>query len=181
MDMTEKMLSREEIFTGKVLHIVRDTVELPDGRPATREVALHNGAVCVIPLTDSGCVVLERQYRYAVGKLMTEIPAGKLEPGEDPLECAKRELEEETGFIAGEMIKIGDYYGSPAILSEHITMYLARKLRKGTSHFDSDEFLETFEIPLDVLVEKVMNGEITDAKTQLCALKAKEYLRREKE
>ena len=180
MKLEEKLVSREEIFKGKVMHVVRDTVELPNGACATREVALHNGAVCVIPLTDDGRVVLERQYRYAVGRVMTEIPAGKLEPGEDPVVCAARELEEETGYVARELLNIGDYFGSPAILGEHITMFLARSLEKGRIHRDPDEFLEVFELPLDELVDRVMTGEITDAKTQLCALKAKEFLQREK-
>ena len=179
MKLEEKMISREEIFKGKVMHVVRDVIELPNGGTATREVALHNGAVCVIPLKDDGRVILERQYRYAVGRVMVEIPAGKLEPGEDPRECAARELEEETGFVAGELVDIGEYFGSPAILGEHITMYLARDLRKGEIHRDPDEFLEVFEMPLDELVDRVMAGEIPDAKTQLCALKAAEFLKRE--
>ena len=178
MDLTERQISREEIFEGKVLHVVKDTVSLPNGEKATREILLHHGAVCVIPVTDDGKVILEKQFRYAVGDVMVEIPAGKLEPGEDPLECAVRELQEETGYSADEMIVLGDYYGSPALLREHITMYLARGLHKGQTHYDDDEFMEVFEMPLDELVERVMNNEIPDAKTQLCALKAKEYLER---
>ncbi len=179
MRLEEKKLSREEIFEGKVLHVVKDTVSLPDGGTATREILLHHGAVCIIPITDDGRVILERQYRYAVGKVLVEIPAGKLEPGEDPLECAKRELREETGYSADEMIFLGDYYGSPALLREHITMYLARGLHKGSTHYDDDEFMEVFDLPLNDLIEDVMNNKIEDAKTQLCALKAKEYLKTE--
>ena len=178
MDLTERKISREEIFDGKVLHVVKDTVSLPNGGTATREILLHHGAVCIIPITDDGNVILEKQFRYAVGDVLVEIPAGKLEPREDPLECARRELQEETGFTADEMIVLGDYYGSPALLREHITMYLARGLHKGDTHYDDDEFMEVFEMPLDELVERVMNNEIPDAKTQLCALKAKEYLKR---
>ena len=180
MDLEEKKISREEIFEGRVLHVVKDTVSLPDGGTATREILLHHGAVCIIPITDDGKVILERQFRYAVGDVLVEIPAGKLEPGEDPLECAKRELQEETGYSADEMIVIGDYYGSPALLREHITMYLARGLHKGKTHYDDDEFMEVFEMPLDDLIDDVMNNKIPDAKTQLCALKAREFLNREK-
>ena len=180
MNLEEKQIERQEIFNGRVLHVVCDKVALPNGHTSTREFVLHNGAVCVIPITDDGKVVLERQYRYAVGRVVTEIPAGKLDPGEDPLECAKRELKEETGYTADEYIHIGEYYGSPAILCEHINMYLARGLHKGDIKLDEDEFLEVFEIPLDDLVDMVMENKIVDAKTQLCAIKAKIWLDREK-
>ena len=176
MDLTEKLLTREEVFQGKILHVVNDTVKLPNGKTATREVVLHNGAVCILPLTGNGEVIVERQFRYAGGREMLEIPAGKLEKGEDPLECAKRELEEETGLCAKKWTNIGRYIGSPAILSEKITMFLAEDLYEGKTNFDDDEFLEVTGIPLDTLVQMVMNNEIEDGKTQLCVLKVKALL-----
>ncbi|MBE6686403.1 MAG: NUDIX hydrolase [Ruminococcaceae bacterium] len=172
MDLTEKKLSEEKIFDGVVLHVRRDTIELPNGNKSTREYIKHNGAVCVIPVTDEGEIVLERQYRYPIGRVVTEIPAGKLEIGEDPLEAAKRELYEETGYIPGKMEYIGDYIGSPALLEERVTMYLATELTKGDAHLDEDEFLEVFTMPLEEAYQRVMNNEFADAKTQLCILKA---------
>lgn len=172
MDLTEKRVSGESIFDGVVLHVRKDTVTLPNGNTATREYIKHNGAVCVIPVTDEGEVVLERQYRYPIGRVVTEIPAGKLEINEDPLEAAKRELWEETGYVPGKMQFIGEYIGSPALLEERVQMYLATELTKGEGRLDEDEFLEVFTMPLEEAVEKVMNNELADAKTQLCILKA---------
>ena len=150
MELEEKTVSSRLIFDGKVVHLYKDTVRLPDGAESVREYVKHIGAVCILPLTDDGEVILERQYRYAVRQILTEIPAGKLDaPGEDPLEAAKRELREETGATAREMIPLGDYYGSPAILGERIRMFLARGLTFGETEFDEDEFLEVFRLPLD--------------------------------
>ena len=173
MKLYEKFMSREKIFDGNILHVVRDTVELENGDVVTREVIHHGGAVCVIPVTDDGKVVIERQYRYAVEKVMIEIPAGKLEPGEDPAVCAARELEEETGYKADKLIYIGEFYASPAILNEKVTMYLALGLSKGREHPDDDEFLEVSEMSLDELTEMCVSGEISDSKTQLALFKYK--------
>ncbi|MBR4880962.1 MAG: NUDIX hydrolase, partial [Clostridia bacterium] len=162
MDLIEKKISGENIFDGVVLHVRKDTVELPNGNTSTREYIKHNGAVCVIPITDDGDVVLERQYRYAIGKVLTEIPAGKLEPGEDRLEAAKRELKEETGYVAGKMTCIGEFYGSPALLEERVTMYLATELTKSEMNLDDDEFLEVFTMPLDEAYERAMANEFDD-------------------
>lgn len=172
MDLIEKKIDGENIFDGVVLHVRKDRVELPNGNIGTREYIHHNGAVCVIPITDKGEVILERQYRYPIGRVVTEIPAGKLEIGEDRLEAAKRELEEETGYKAGKMEFIGEFLGSPAILEERITMYLATELEKTKTNLDEDEFLEVFTMPLEEAYERVMANEFADAKTQLCILKA---------
>ncbi len=172
MDLIEKKVSGEDIFDGIVLHVRKDTVELPNGNTSTREYIKHNGAVCVIPVTDDGEVVLERQYRYAIGKVLTEIPAGKLEPGEDRVEAAKRELKEETGYVAGKMTYLGEFYGSPALLEERVTMYMATELTKSEMQLDDDEFLEVFTMPLEEAFEKAMANEFDDAKTHLCVLKA---------
>lgn len=172
MELNEKKIDSMSIFDGVILHVRKDTVELPNGNKATREYIHHNGAVCIIPITDNGEIILVKQFRYPIGRVVTEIPAGKLEVGEDRLEAAKRELEEETGYRAGKMEYIGEFLGSPAILEERITMYLATRLTKTETHPDEDEFIEVFTMPLEKAVEKVMANEFVDAKTQLCILKA---------
>lgn len=173
MELEEKTVSSRLIFDGKVVHLYKDTVRLPDGAESVREYVKHIGAVCILPLTDDGEVILERQYRYAVRQILTEIPAGKLDaPDEDPLEAAKRELREETGATAREMIPLGDFYGSPAILGERIRMFLARGLTFGETEFDEDEFLEVFRLPLDEAEAAVLRGEIPDGKTQAAILRA---------
>lgn len=172
--LKETFVSREEIFDGYIVHLVRDTVELPNGAKATREVALHHGAVCVVPVTDEGEIIMERQFRYPFDKVLWEIPAGKLDRDEfDHLEAAKRELREETGYTAEKYICIGDIYPSPAILSESIRMYIATGLKKGDQELDEDEFLEIVKIPFDKVVDMILSGEITDGKTQTAVLKAK--------
>lgn len=180
MDLTEKTQASELIFDGRVVHLYRDTVSLPNGDTSTREYVKHVGAVCILPLTDDGEAVLERQYRYAIGQTLIEIPAGKLDSAdEDPREAALRELREETGYIPTELIDLGEYLGSPAIMGERIRMYLARGLQKSTQSLDEDEFLEVFTMPLDALVEKILAGEIPDGKTQAAALRAYMMIKKE--
>ena len=173
----EKKISSEEIFNGVILHVVRDQVGLSNGNTTVREVIRHIGAVCVIPVTENNEVVVERQYRYPLDRVILEIPAGKLDaPDEDRLSAAQRELMEETGYTADEWTEIGDFHPAPAYSDEYITMYLARGLHKGERHLDDDEFLDVYAIPLADLVADVMNGTISDAKTQVCILKAARIL-----
>lgn len=172
-ELSEKKISRQEIFTGHIVHLVKDTVELPNGEEATREVILHNGAVCVVPITDVGEIIMERQFRYPFNEVIWEIPAGKLDSAnEDPLAAAKRELLEETGYTAKEFKYIGAYYPSPAILSEKIHMYVATGLTLGERHLDEDEFLDVVKVPFDEVVEMIKRNEIPDGKTQAAVLKA---------
>ena len=176
-NLTEVKTGSEEIFDGVILHIFKDTVQLPNGNPATREVIRHVGAVGVIPMTDDGKVIIERQFRYPLNRVITEIPAGKLDSfTEDRLSAAKRELEEETGYTAKEWVDLGDYYPTPAYCDERITLYLARSLELGQRHLDEDEFLNFEAVPLSELVEAVMGGRITDGKTQVAVLKAARML-----
>ena len=173
----EKRVSTEDIFDGVILHVKRDMVELSNGSETVREVIRHIGAVCVIPVTDDNKVIMERQFRYPLNKVILEIPAGKLDaPDEDRLSAIQRELREETGYTADEWTVIGDFHPAPAYTDEYITMYLARGLHKGERHLDDDEFLDVHTVPLKVLVEDVMAGKITDAKTQVCILKAARLL-----
>lgn len=172
MKLEERKKASEVVFDGKILNVRLDTVTLPNGAEATREYVHHIGAVAVLPLTDEGDVILERQYRYPFGEVLVEIPAGKLDsPTEDPRKAALRELREETGAIAGELVYLGDFYGSPAILDERLRLYLARNLTFAEQETDEDEFLEVFRMPLDELVREVMEGNIPDGKTQVAALR----------
>ncbi|MBE6604155.1 MAG: NUDIX hydrolase [Ruminococcaceae bacterium] len=172
MDLEEQRLSSESIFDGVVLHVRCDRVQLPNGREAVREYVHHVGAVAVLPLTDEGEVILERQFRYPYGDILVEIPAGKLNsPEEDPRKAALRELREETGAVAAELTYLGDFYGSPAILDERIRLYLATGLTFTEQQTDDDEFLEVFRMPLDALVEEIMSGNLPDGKTQVAALR----------
>lgn len=172
-NLTEHRQTSEEIFDGSVLHVYKDTVSLPNGETAERELIRHIGAVCIVPLTDRGTVIVEKQYRYPTGKVLIEIPAGKLDyKGEDRLEAAKRELREETGYTAGSWRNLGAFYPAPAYSDEYISMFLAGDLKKGEQDLDEDEFLTVCEEPLSFLVDEVMSGNIEDAKTQLGILKA---------
>ena len=170
--LEEKFVSREELFEGRLLHVVRDTVSLPDGHRSTREVMLHRGAVAVVPLFEDGTVLMEKQYRYAQGRIVYEIPAGKLEEGEeDLLAVAARELKEETGLVAERYTSLGFYVPSPAILGERIALYLAEGLSLGESSLDEGEFLLTDRRPLTELVDMILRGEIEDGKTQTALMK----------
>ena len=176
MELEEKKLSSEEIFDGVAIHLFRDEILLPNGNKGVREVIRHPGAVCVIPVTEDGKVIFVNQFRYAFNKVTLEVPAGKLEKGEDPLEAAMRELSEETGLSARNVVYLGELYTTPALIDEVIHMYLATDLVEGEQHLDEDEFINTLTMPLSEAVEKVMNGEIKDAKTQTILLKAEKYL-----
>ena len=171
--LEEKAISSTPIFDGKVLHVRLDEITLPNGVTATREYCHHNGAVCVLPLTDDGEVICVRQYRYPFHEDLLEIPAGKLDtPDENPNDAVCRELREETGATAKRMIYLGKYLPSPAILDECIYMYLATGLEFGDTEFDDDEFIETVKIPLSTLVELTLAGKIRDGKTQIAVLRA---------
>ena len=170
-DLIEAPVSSEEIYHGKIVHLFRDTVRLPNGKSAIREVMRHPGAVCIVPLTEQNEVLMVRQYRHPFSKVLLEAPAGKLDPNEAPEDCARRELSEETGAEAGELTYIGDYYPSVAVLDENIHLYIARKLSFHSQHTDDDEFLRVERIPLKTLVEQVLSGEICDGKTQAAILK----------
>lgn len=181
-NLVEKQISRTEIYNGAVLNVVRDDILLPNGNRGIREFCQHVGAVAVIPVLDDGRVIMERQYRYAHGRVFFEIPAGKLDSKDEiPLEAAKRELREETGGVAEKFTYLGRIDPSPALIDERIHLYLAENISFGERELDDDEFLSVELVPLDTLYGMVMSGEIADAKTQIAILKAKALIDKRKD
>ncbi len=178
-DMTERELASETVFQGAMLQVKRDTVCLPDGKHATREYIEHSGAVMIIPVLDSGQLVLERQYRYAMRKHCIEFPAGKIDPGEEPLATGRRELLEETGYVAREWRYLATIHPTVAYSTESIYVYLARGLRHEGGELDEGEFLEVLECSPAELLELVGRGEITDVKTVMGVLWLEKLLRNE--
>ena len=176
MELFEKKINSKQIFDGVVVKLFVDDVELPDGKKSIREIVRHPGAVCVIPVDENENVIMIKQFRYPFSEVLLEVPAGKLEPNEDPLEAVKRELEEESGVNAESVEYIGTMYTTVAILDEKIHMYLATGLTYKNAHPDDGEFLEVVKIPLKTLVEMVMDGKIPDSKTQIAILKAEKIL-----
>ena len=180
-DLIEKKLSSEDIFDGALLHVKRDTVKLPNGNEATREWIRHPGASSVIPVLPDGRIVLVRQYRYPIGKVTLEVPAGKLDaPDEDPLYCATRELSEETGYQAEHIEKLTTIATTVGFSNEYIHLYVAEGLTPGKQHPDEDEFINVVKVPLDEAVQMVLDGRIYDAKSATSILLVERRLRQGK-
>lgn len=173
MDIKKKTVSTERIFDGRIIRLRRDTVQLPNGRQVMREVIEHPGGVGVAAVDDDGNIYMVKQYRTGAGCELTEIPAGKLEYGEDHFECGKRELREETGLCAGEYTYLGYIIPTPAYCEERIHLYLARKLTQAEQSLDEDEFLNVMKLPFDEACRMAEDGRITDAKTVAALLKAR--------
>lgn len=176
MDFEEKSYATNRIYEGKVLNLRVDDILLPDGKKGKREIVEHNGGVGVIGVTANREVYMVTQYRIAAGKMMLEIPAGKLEKGEDPLECGKRELIEETGYKGNNFEYLGTYYATPGYCQEKLHIYLATNLEWVGQNLDEGEFLNVKKYSLDELFDMVMKNEIIDCKTAIAILKAKTIL-----
>lgn len=172
MDYTEKRLRRVNAYSGVIVDVQVDMVTLPNGQTTLREVVKHPGGVCVAAVDGEGRVAVVRQYRYPMGEHLIELPAGKLEPGEEPLSAAKRELSEETGLEAGRWQSLGAVYTSPGYSTERLYLYLATELEQGAAHPDPNEFLDVEKIPLTELVFRAERGELADAKTAVGILYA---------
>ena len=172
MEFKEEMISQETVYEGGIVNVRRDKARLMDGRITNREVVEHPGGVAVFAMDDQGRVALVRQYRYPMGEETLELPAGKLEPGEDPRDSGLRELAEETGLVPGTFEDMGCLYSSPGILAERIYLYFAKDLTQGPTHPDDGEFVETVWLPYQDLVDKARRGEIKDGKTLVGILKA---------
>ncbi len=168
----EITVGSKTVFDGRVFGVQVDSVLLPGGNPATREVVLHNGGASVVALDQDDNVYMVRQWRYPFHAELLELPAGKLGLGEDPMECAARELREETGMIAGKLLPLGEYLATPAYCTEVLHIYLALDLVKSQQCLDEGEFLEVVKIPFQNALEMVISGKIKDAKTQIGILKA---------
>lgn len=178
MSFSEKTTSVKEIFDGRIIRVHVDDIILPDGSKSKREVVEHSGGVCVAPLTDDGELLMVRQFRYPFSRELLEVPAGKLEKGEDPLNAGIRELEEECGVVADKVISLGEIYPTVAYCSEIIRMFAATGLRKTQQHLDKGEFLGVEKVKFEDALSMVMSGEIRDAKTVAAILKL-EMLKRE--
>ena len=175
--LREARISGEDIYSGIFLNMKRDLVSLPDGKEAIREYLIHPGAVAIVAILDDGRIILERQYRYPVGMACIEIPAGKLDPGEDPLLCAQRELKEETGYQASKWSYIRRIHPVIAYSTEFIDIYLAEGISAGNSHLDDEEFLDVFAAPLEELIQWIEEGSVTDVKTIISAYWLDRYRR----
>ncbi len=176
-NLREKVLTKQTKFEGKIITVQQWKVALPDGREAGREIVLHNGAAAVVPVDKQNRVTLVRQHRVAIDQVTLEIPAGKLDdPKEDPFLCAKRELEEETGLLAGKWQKMAHVVTTPGFCTERIALYLATDLTQAKAHTDPDEFLSLVKMPLTEAIMMVEKGQIVDAKTCLGLLLAQQLL-----
>jgi len=164
-ELTEVLIESDKVFEGRLISVRKDTVRLPNGRTSTREVVVHPGAVAVVPMLEDGRVILVKQYRHAVGKILMEIPAGTLYPDETPEECALRELREEVGYAAGRLEKLTSVYLAPGYSTELIHLFLSTDLQPAEGETDEDEFLKPVTLTLDEAVAQIANGEIQDAKT----------------
>ncbi len=179
MELNEKTLSSQLIFDGRLLKIYRDEVGLTDGGTSVREVVHHPGGVAVVPLDGEGNVYLERQFRYPYHKVVTEIPAGKLEPGEDPFDAIRRELKEEIGATAGRWDALGYIMPSVGYTDEMLYLYLARDLAFGERHLDEDEVLESFKLPFAQALAMAADGRLNDAKTLSALFRAEKLMQEE--
>lgn len=172
MNLVEKTLKSEYVFKGRIIKVRCDSVQLPDGKTAGREVVEHNGGVCVLPMTENNEIIMVRQFRYPYKEDILEIPAGKRDSADEaPLDCGKRELKEETGAESDNFVFLGELYPTPGYTDETIYMYYADRLSYGNSKPDEDEFLDLVKIPFETALEMVISGKIKDAKTQTAILK----------
>lgn len=176
LDLTETTLTREEKFAGHIVQVHVDTVTLPNGHTSTREVVEHGPCAAVVALDDNNNVLMVTQYRYVIGQTLVEIPAGKMEPGEEPAYSAARELREETGVTATKWQYLGLYLPAPGCYGEKIHLFLAQDLTFADQDLDDDEFVTVERVPLDTVVAQIVDGTITDGKTMAAVLKAKVLL-----
>jgi ADP-ribose pyrophosphatase len=167
--LKESRIDSVIVYDGAFLKVRRDNVRLPDGKSTIREYIKHPGAVVILPVFDDGSVLIERQFRYPLDQVFIEFPAGKIDPNEDPLVCAKRELKEETGYSASDWQYVCTIHNAIAYSDEHLDIYIARGLTEGERELDDEEFLETMKLPFSEVMDLLRNGKITDVKTVIGA------------
>ena len=173
--LVERRVRSDSVYSGHFLQVRRDEIRLPDGKASTREYIVHPGAVMIVPITDDGQLVVERQHRYPLDRVLLEFPAGKLDPNETTLHCAQRELREETGYRAREWAYAGRLHNAPAYSDEFIEIWLARGLVAGAQELDDGEFVEVHTMTEAALLAQVASGELTDAKTMVGLLKLQQW------
>lgn len=179
MNYEEKTLSKKQVFQGNIIGVESWKVLLPDGKEATRDVVTHPGASVVIPITDDGQIYMVRQYRTPINLETLEIPAGKLDKGEDPFVCAKRELKEETGLDSKDIKHLMDIHSAPGFSNEILHLYVAKNLYEGEACADEDEFISAEKYPINTLIEMIVKNEITDGKTIIGILMADKIIKGE--
>lgn len=179
MNYYEKTIERKSMYKGNIIGVDLISVTLPNGKEASRDVVTHPGASVVIPVSKNNELYMVRQFRKPIDKELLEIPAGKLDAGEDPLICARRELKEETGLDTQNLRHVTDIHSTPGFSDEVLHMYIATDLNEGEACADEDEFLSVEKVPVDVLVDMVLKHEITDAKTIIGILLADKYIKGE--
>ncbi|MEO8166870.1 MAG: NUDIX hydrolase [bacterium] len=180
--MDIRQLGREVVYTGKIFDLIVDQVEYPSGNRSVREIAHHPGGAVVVPVLDDGSVMMVKQLRYPLGKYLLELPAGKLNKQEDPLLAANRELEEETGWVAGEMVKLASFYTTPGFCDEELHVYLGKSLSRspaGTRREEGELSMTIETVPFDQAVQMAVNGELKDGKTIIGLLLAERYMRKQ--
>lgn len=176
MSKSAKRIRREKVFKGKIFTVAQDTIEFPNGTQAKWDVLLHHGAAAVVPIDNEGNIILVEQYRCVEDGQILEIPAGKLEPGEDPMVCAARELEEETGYKARLLMPVCSIYSAVGFSDEIIHIYVTKGLEKGQINLDEDEYVTIKKYTLEEVINKILNGEIKDSKTIAAIFTVKEMM-----
>lgn len=178
--MSYEVLESKELFQGKVMKVEVDTVVMPDGKTATRETVVRGNASAIIPIDNDGNIIFVRQYRHPLKELVLEIPAGMIDKDEDPLVCAARELEEETGYYSEDITLLAEMHSAIGFCTEKLFIYIAKNLKEGKQHFDEDEFIELEKYSLEEAIQMIFSGKITDSKTMVGILGYKELLLKQK-
>lgn len=174
--MSYEVLESKELFHGKVMNVQVDTIVMPDGKTATREIVVRGNASAIVPIDENGNIIFVRQYRHPLKELVLEIPAGMIDGDEEPFACATRELEEETGYYSNNITLLAQMHSAIGFCTEKLFLYIAKDLKMGKQNFDEDEFIELETYSLEQAIQMIFNGKITDSKTMVAILGYKQFL-----